>query len=208
MKNNKKSANNSIIICILIILIIPTIASTVSAWDDCPFGEVNESYPGTCGRYIDTDGDNICDLSQPPPEDRDARKDEDKPNDSTNSSIGSNGIVTSSSSNTAGRINYFFIPIAVILLILYFISLTLSRKKKIKPSLHRKIWNLLLLITFLISGIFGILLAIIISYGIRLPYYSDLLFWHVEMGIAMTVISIFHIVWHRRYFIKMIPKKN
>jgi len=31
----------------------------------CPFGLVNDPYPGKCRRYIDRDGDDICDLSVP-----------------------------------------------------------------------------------------------------------------------------------------------
>ncbi len=31
----------------------------------CPFGHVEEPFLGTCGRYIDTDKNQICDLSQP-----------------------------------------------------------------------------------------------------------------------------------------------
>ena len=27
---------------------------TAFAWDDCPFGQVDDPYPGDCGRYIDT----------------------------------------------------------------------------------------------------------------------------------------------------------
>ena len=187
MKNNKKTANNSSIICILIILIIPMIASSVSAWDDCPFGEVNDAYPGDCGRYVDTDGDGICDLSQLAPEDRDGQQE--------------------AKESTGGRIDYFFIHIVFILITFYLVSLLISKKKK-KMRQHRKIWNILLLITFLISGIFGILLVLRINYGIEIPLYSDLLFWHVEMGIAMAVISMFHIVWHWRYFKKIIIKKN
>lgn len=30
----------------------------------CPYGEVNDPYPGRCHRYYDGDGDGICDLSQ------------------------------------------------------------------------------------------------------------------------------------------------
>ena len=40
------------------------------SWDDCPYGNVNDEYPGECSRYIDTDNDGICDHSQPPPEER------------------------------------------------------------------------------------------------------------------------------------------
>ena len=31
----------------------------------CPFGLVNDPYPGQCRRYVDRDGDGICDLSVP-----------------------------------------------------------------------------------------------------------------------------------------------
>ncbi|NYT04213.1 MAG: 4Fe-4S binding protein [Candidatus Methanofastidiosa archaeon] len=41
----------------------------VYSWDDCPFGETNSScvYPGDCGKYIDTNGNRICDRSEPAP---------------------------------------------------------------------------------------------------------------------------------------------
>ena len=42
----------------------------VYAWDDCPKGLVNDEYPGSCPRYIDTDENGICDHSEPAPEDR------------------------------------------------------------------------------------------------------------------------------------------
>jgi hypothetical protein len=169
--------------------------SIVNAWDNCPFGEVNEPYPGTCGRYIDTDNDNICDLSQPSPDNRNSP--EDKQN---NDEQAEKNITAVKSKSTSPGIKYNFLPIAISLLIFYIITFSLSRKKKIKVSQHRKIWNVILLITFLISGIFGLILAILISYGIRLSFYSDLLFWHVEMGIMMAIISIFHITWHWKYY--------
>jgi len=173
----------------------------VGAWENCPFGEVNEPYPGTCGRYIDTDNDNICDLSQPAPENREDPVIQENNNDqvATNSS-------SVRSKSTGSGIKYNFLPIAISLLILYIITFTLSRKKKINVSQHRKIWNVILLFTFLISGIFGLILAILISYGIRLSFYSDLLFWHVEMGIMMAIISIFHIAWHWKYYKRIIIK--
>ncbi|EHP87755.1 hypothetical protein [Methanotorris formicicus] len=37
------------------------------AWDDCPYGRVNCTYPGECGRYVDTNNNNICDHSEPAP---------------------------------------------------------------------------------------------------------------------------------------------
>jgi len=73
---------------------------------------------------------------------------------------------TNAETKSDSGINYYFLPIAGILFIIYLTTLYLSRKKKIKISQHRKIWNFILLITFLISGSFGIILAIIVSYGI------------------------------------------
>ncbi len=32
----------------------------------CPFGLVNDPYPGACRRYVDRDGNGICDLSETP----------------------------------------------------------------------------------------------------------------------------------------------
>ena len=68
---------------------------------------------------------------------------------------------------------------------------------------HRKIWNALLLITFLASGILGILLVIRINFGVAIPLPFNVMFWHVETGIAMFMISIFHISWHGTYFKNM-----
>ena len=31
---------------------------------DCPYGEVNCTYPGNCGRFIDADNNDICDHSE------------------------------------------------------------------------------------------------------------------------------------------------
>ena len=59
-------------ITLLTIIFILVIFNSISiyAWDNCPFGLEDDPYPGECKRYIDTDGDGICDLSQPAPEDR------------------------------------------------------------------------------------------------------------------------------------------
>ncbi|MCK5031865.1 MAG: hypothetical protein KAR64_10400 [Thermoplasmatales archaeon] len=171
--------------------------STVVAWNNCPFGEINETYPGNCGRYIDTDDDGICDLSQPAPENRVEQK---EGTESGNASI--------KMESGGRRIDYFFIPIVLLLVVFYLTSLILSKKKKITAVQHRKIWNLLLLITFLVSGLLGILLVLKVSFGIEIPSYSAALFFHVDFGIAMTLISIFHILWHWKYFRKMLTKKS
>ena len=52
---------------ILALLVVIALSSSVSAEVECPFGLVNDTYPGDCGRYIDINGDGICDYSQPEP---------------------------------------------------------------------------------------------------------------------------------------------
>lgn len=95
---------------------------------------------------------------------------------------------------------YDLMPIVVFLTFLYVISYVLSKKNIMSVSNHKKIWNVLLLLTFLASGILGILLVIRINFGVIIPLPFNILFWHVETGIAMATISVFHVLWHWTYF--------
>lgn len=38
---------------------------TEPAWLDCPYGRINDPYPGQCELYVDTNSDRLCDYSQP-----------------------------------------------------------------------------------------------------------------------------------------------
>jgi hypothetical protein len=182
-----------IVVLVSIILLITNIGIPQTlAWNNCPFGVVNDPYPGLCGRYIDTDNDQICDLSQPSPEIR------------AEASTNNNNEIPKVNSNSFIGIEYNFIPITILLIGLYAIGLILVNKKILTKAKHKKIWNMILLITFLTSGLFGILLVLRLSFNLKIPYYTDLLFWHVEMGIAMTLVSLFHIIWHWKYFKKML----
>jgi hypothetical protein len=60
----------ALIILLVFTFLLPTVSGGVYAWDDCPKGLVNDEYPGECSRYVDTDGNGICDHSEPAPEDR------------------------------------------------------------------------------------------------------------------------------------------
>jgi len=39
--------------------------TTIQARSACPFGLVNDPYPGRCRHYVDANGNGICDLSEP-----------------------------------------------------------------------------------------------------------------------------------------------
>ena len=171
-----------IIFVLLLSILIPT---TTLAWDDCPRSETNCPAPGDCSRYIDIDNDKICDRSQPALEDRNVEIAIDK------------DLITNKKQNT---MIYHLIPISLFLIILYAITRILIKKKIISVVNHRKIWNILLLISFLISGILGIVLIIEINSGTKFLLPFNILFWHVEIGIVMFIICMLHIVERWNYF--------
>jgi spermidine synthase len=103
---------------------------------------------------------------------------------------------------------YLLIPIALTLLILYFISLSLSRLSVIKKTTHRKIWNILLLITFLVTALLGLILAIQVNYKFKIPYLKQILTLHVDFGIGMTMIAVFHFLWHWTYYLNLFKLKK
>jgi len=176
---------------IFVLLLLALVPSSALAWDDCLHNEIDCSYPGDCVRYIDTDNDEICDHSQLAPEDR---------NNKIANAQTIKEIDILDEEDKQQKSVYPLFPISLFLIILYMISHVLSKKKIISVINHRKIWNFLLLISFLISGTLGILLIIEINFGIIIFSWFNILFWHVEAGIVMFVISIFHIFWHWAYF--------
>jgi uncharacterized membrane protein len=88
---------------------------------------------------------------------------------------------------------YYLLPISLSFLILYLISYFLLKKGHLKKSLHVQIWNILILITFLVSVGAGMILIGLLEYGMALPISKDLLYWHVQVAISMFMVSIFHI---------------
>ncbi len=186
-------------------------SGTALAWDDCPYSEVDCSYPGECSRYIDTDNDGICDHSQAAPEDRETTivKETEDQIASTKVADGDDldekSVVLSEENKDKNKknsisTNYYFVPISIIIILLYFLSFILYKTKKMSFVVHKKIWNVLLLITFLISAILGLLLVIRIQFGLVMNPPIDVLFWHVVAGIPMAIISIFHVLWHLNYY--------
>jgi len=273
-------------------------------WNDCPKGEVNDPYPGECGRYIDTDKDGICDHSQPSPQERQLASQTEsemianqsdylpQENDSVKNSSSlnpeeldeedlltgqeikektvlevaeiygidenvfaqklsdeygvkiktsdnfqllhdnygvspsrvkeiaenlanssqasfkdgqnnSNQNQSTESGNSSGRsqrVAYPFFPILAVALFFYLLGWFLVKKEKISRATFFRFWNFWLLISFLVSGLLGVVLVLRINYQVIIPFPFNVLYWHVEAGILMAIISVFHILWHWRYF--------
>jgi hypothetical protein len=298
--------------------------STAIAWNNCPKGWVNDPYPGACRKYVDTNGDGICDLSQPNPgatttttsivttttskpttttttskptttattklttittarltttttallpasvtttskqtattttslgagtttsgepptgdcplapciscgacfgvsagpvtcsvdpaantgsavEDAGAAAmlattgsaDTTPPSGGSDGSTIATSTAAADSSSPTLLTHYLVTPIAIGFFLVYAASFALYKTKRMRITTHRKIWNVLLLATFSVTGIFGLILAIELDYTLPFTIPIDLLFWHVETGIVMTLISFFHMGWHFSYY--------
>jgi hypothetical protein len=92
--------------------------------------------------------------------------------------------------------------VALATIVLYGATWFLSYKEKISKFLHRKIWNWLLLISFIPVLLTSLFWLLRVDYGIIVNFPLNITFWHVEFGIVMVLISIFHIIWHTQYYLK------
>jgi hypothetical protein len=74
----------------------------------------------------------------------------------------------------------------------YLFTHGLYRMDLIKKTLHINIWNLIIGLAFLISAGAGFVLLLLMDFGVALPISPQLLFWHVELGISLVLVTIFH----------------
>ena len=102
---------------------------------------------------------------------------------------------------------YKLVLIAIVLTVLYLISLLCVKFKLITVFNNRRIWNVLLLIVFSVVATMGIMLIFSINSGRFGPLYPFLLYWHVEFGSAMVIITLFHLSWHLQYYAAIFKRK-
>ena len=100
------------------------------------------------------------------------------------------------------------ILISAVLLAVYLVSLYLSRQGKyLNVLLHRKIWNALLIASFILTALTAIFYLLSLEYNLNIiPQQIDLYFWHMEFGLAFVMIGAFHALWHIPYFKQYLPK--
>lgn len=192
----------------------------------CPYGLVNDPYPGQCSRYIDINGDGICDLSQSVASTSTTSSQSTSHSSSQNtapdSSSGVQDVQNGSSdpSNAsavqdpgiggldggappADASNYHILPITLLLIGGYFFTYYLFQKGILKPQQHKRIWNLLLVIGYSGIGITGVLLTLMINLGISTIYNPTITYWHAELAILMVVGTLIHIHIYRKPFKNM-----
>jgi hypothetical protein len=89
--------------------------------------------------------------------------------------------------------SYDIIFIGIILIVAYLFSYALYMKNVINKNLHVRIWNIIFLISFILSAGMGILIAGIVDFGINLDIRLDINFWHIEVGIIFFVVLFLHL---------------
>lgn len=182
----------------------------------CPYDEVNCT--GKCGLFSDTNADGYCDrsvlcavkeiatekLRNIQQEKSIPQKQEEYVEIEEERSL--NTTLTDDNKSTKKR-PYHHKVILYSLLGCYFITYILVKTKVMKKHMHRKIWNIALTLTFLTSGLSGLILVFFINDACIPSYYLDFMTVHVDAGVAMTMIAFFHALWHLNYY-KLIFKKK
>jgi hypothetical protein len=184
---------------------IPFIAATTmsgSCATSCPYGMINDPYPGQCPRYTDITGEGICDLSQATAVATNTETSTTSTGDTTTTTADSgnghgsnteatiqdqpaNANVTTipdSSGLDSGNLqgdttNYYVLPVTIILIGGYLFTHYLFKKGILKRNKHRRIWNLLVTAGYLGTGVTGIILTIMINLGIRTTLNPSITYW-------------------------------
>jgi len=92
------------------------------------------------------------------------------------------------------------------ILVLYTLSYFFYRNGFYTLQYHRRLWNVLLAITFVFTALAGFLLALQITYKWNIPFTESILKWHVEIGTGLAATGFLHLVWHFRYFTDIFKK--
>ncbi|MFC2089751.1 hypothetical protein ACFLT1_03165 [Bacteroidota bacterium] len=101
---------------------------------------------------------------------------------------------------------YPLFPVILITLLAYATTRIFTAWGIFRLANHRKFWNYLLLLTFLVSGMLGVLSVIKVNYKLEIPSYETYLQFHVSFGIAMVLIAFFHLSWHLKYYVSFRKK--
>ncbi|MGD9493418.1 MAG: hypothetical protein AB7V36_08675 [Bacteroidales bacterium] len=199
----------------------------------CPWDEID--CPGKCGRFFDADGDGFCDygrVSKVEKKDTIVRKDTvaiKKENvagtnvipaeesskvivdaDSDSVQLESEAVpeIKNEIKTPSKARSYSLLLITLLCFGFYGFTSFLMELKLFRKFVHRRIWNILLLLTFLTTAVLVIVLVVQINYQLDSSLIRDYLYWHVQFGIAMSVISVIHIFWHWKYFYRIFSKKS
>lgn len=221
MKNlliSKLKENKDIIYKALAVPVIATGAMSGACAAGCPYGLVNDTYPGQCPRYIDVNGDGICDLSQTIASQPAATTNSTDPSTSSTNVHGgqdvsshndSNNLTVPDSDSGFGNVSfgdgggYHVLPLSLIIVVSYLFTHLLFTRGILSRKRHRRVWNLLLTMGFLGTGISGVLLIFLINLGIKTALNPSITYWHVELAVLMVIGTFVHLHLYKKSFKNM-----
>ena len=90
--------------------------------------------------------------------------------------------------------------------LLYLLSYFFYHNNFYSLQLHRKLWNFILAIVFIVTALAGLFLALQVNYKWDIPIIKSILKWHAEFGIGTAFTGIFHFLWHFSYYWKAFRK--
>ncbi len=187
--------------------VVAALAASDSCALSCPYGNVNDPYPGLCPRYTDLNGDGLCDLSQitaaataPTSTGGQTTQDPNTVSDAGNQTHydGGNASATTTDPGSGQGFGdgYHILPISIILIGGYLFTHFLFSKGILNRQKHRRIWNLLVTAGYVGTGVTGILLILMINLGVRIVLSPSVIYLHVELAIVMVIGTLIHIHIH------------
>jgi hypothetical protein len=102
--------------------------------------------------------------------------------------------------------SYDIIIIGTLLIIAYLASYALYRQNIVTKVLHTRLWNIIFLISFILSASMGALIAGLSDFGIYTGINPDLNFWHIELGIIFFIVLFIHLQSNWSSFRKLLTK--
>lgn len=178
-------------VVILIALLTPI---AVYAWNDCPYGTVDDPYPGQCPRYVDTNQNKICDHSESPSSG--SLSNVSVTEQASNSAANNNGTSNPNDIQNANSVppeNFNLIPVVITTIIIYLVTYLLYLEQRLTRNFYLAIWKYVLMASFIATGVTGLILTIFINYGIQSSWNLTIDFWHAEFAIVMAVSTLFHL---------------
>lgn len=161
---------------VLLIAGVLTFAKPALAWLDCPYGRINDPYPGQCELYINTNKNDICDRSELP------------------------GAV--SPELEALNLKKLTLWASFLILSFYFIHWYLVNKtglqekfKWLNQRSFRYIWNVILVLSFIPTAVTGLLFF----FEVRSITFS---LWHYRTGIIFIIVAAIHLANRFKFFFR------
>ncbi|RJS49697.1 MAG: hypothetical protein CIT03_02440 [Methanobacterium sp.] len=177
----------------------------------CPYGLDYDPYPGQCSRYIDLDGSGSCDLalsavSNTQNSSADSDNDTIDPVDDNGLEVSDTGPDALEGANEGS--NFHILPVTIIIIGSYLFTYYLFKKGILKPKQHKRIWNILVIIGYIGTGLTGVLLTLMIKLGISTAYNSGITYWHAELALLMVLGTFIHLHIYRKPLKKMFKVFN